>query len=390
MQDAEILQKTNSDMDLFVTADSKIIACPKISGSCFEVGDSSQTDSTESILDIGMVYGREPTAAEMAEAARQNRADDTNLWDRMADSINSFSDGVERGLDRSAFGQAMQGTWYYDRMKASRSHIPHFSLDGIKNSISPTGAELVARGKPGTALENIGGYYLGSANGAIRLANGIVGMSPIGMLTSGAMTIPEIHIPDRMLVGATVGAFVFDATTAVVPEARFGRAAPVMTAEGRSAIVANSAADVSSAGRSWKTFADNGIFTTRTEWSATRPRGTNQTYSVVQRNDIDWGLARTNGPADFVGRTNAEAAARGFAPELSDGSFATLHHIGQDSRGALIEASTRYHGVGKPGQDALHSLYGRNAPHPFYPIDRRAFSVDTREYWQWRWQNPNQ
>jgi hypothetical protein len=111
---------------------------------------------------------------------------------------------------------------------------------------------------------------------------------------------------------------------------------------------------------------------------------------VIQRNDIDWGLVRTNGPADFVGRTNAEAAARGFAPELTDGNFATLHHIGQDSRGALIEASTRYHGVGKPGQNALHSLYGRNAPHPVNPIDRRAFSVDTREYWQWRWQNLNQ
>ncbi|RMH87350.1 hypothetical protein EBB59_13175, partial [Lysobacter pythonis] len=152
---------------------------------------------------------------------------------------------------------------------------------------------------------------------------------------------------------------------------------------------ASSTVDVAAASRSWKTFADNDIFTARTDWSATRPRGTGQTYSLIQRNDIEWGLVRTNGPADFVGRTNAEAAARGFAPELADGNFATLHHIGQDSRGALIEASTRYHGVGKPGQNVLHSLYGRNEPNPFYPIDRRAFSVDTREYWQWRWKNPN-
>ncbi|MDR2155779.1 MAG: type VI secretion system tip protein VgrG [Burkholderiaceae bacterium] len=165
-----------------------------------------------------------------------------------------------------------------------------------------------------------------------------------------------------------------------------GAATLAKTAKG-ARVLAQESALAASVRRPWKTFADNAVFTTRTEWSATRPRGTNQTYSVIQRNDIDWGLVRKNGPGDFVGKTNAEAASKGFAPELSDGSFATLHHIGQDSRGALIEASTRYHGVGKPGQDALHSLYGKNAPHPFYPIDRRAFSVDTREYWQWRGKN---
>lgn len=155
-------------------------------------------------------------------------------------------------------------------------------------------------------------------------------------------------------------------------------------------LVADSAADIAVASHPWRTFADNEIFTARVGWSATRPRGTGQSYSVIQRSDIDWGLVHINGPADFVGRTNAEAATRGFAPQLADGNFATLHHIGQGSRGALIEASTRYHGVGRSGQNALHSLYGRNAPHPRYPIDRRAFSVDTRECWQWRWQNPNQ
>jgi hypothetical protein len=150
-------------------------------------------------------------------------------------------------------------------------------------------------------------------------------------------------------------------------------------------VAANSAETV--AGRGWKTFGDNEIFTQRVEWTATRPRGTGQTYQVIQRNDIDWTLKRTDGPADFVGKTNAEAAAKGYAPQLSDGNFATLHHVGQDSRGALAEASTRYHGVGKSGQDALHSLYGKNAPHPVYPIDRRAFNVDTREYWKWRLDN---
>lgn len=96
---------------------------------------------------------------------------------------------------------------------------------------------------------------------------------------------------------------------------------------------------------------------------------------------------RTDGPADYIGKTNAEAAAKGFSPQLADDSFATLHHIGQDARGPLAEASTAYHGVGKSGQDALHSLYGKNVPHPDYPIDRRAFNVDNREYWKWRLEN---
>jgi YD repeat-containing protein len=135
--------------------------------------------------------------------------------------------------------------------------------------------------------------------------------------------------------------------------------------------------------------AQGSVFGDRIQWTATRLRGTSQTYGVVTRTDIDWDMTRTNGPAEFVGRTNAEAAASGFAPELGDGNFATLHHVGQDARGPLVEGSTRYHGVGKPGQDALHGLYGRNAPHPEYPIDRRAFAVDTREYWQWRVRNRN-
>lgn len=108
---------------------------------------------------------------------------------------------------------------------------------------------------------------------------------------------------------------------------------------------------------------------------------------MVQRNDINWSLTRNDGPSEFIGKTNAEAAAKGYAPQLSDDSFATLHHLGQDSRGGLAEASTRYHGVGKEGQDILHSLYGRNTPNPNFPIDRRAFSVDTREYWKWRVDN---
>jgi hypothetical protein len=93
---------------------------------------------------------------------------------------------------------------------------------------------------------------------------------------------------------------------------------------------------------------------------------------------------RTGGDKRFIGKTNAEAAQAGLPPQLDDGNFATLHHIGQDARGGLVEASTRYHGVGKPGQQVLHSQYGSNQPHPTNPVDRQEFAVDTREYWQWR------
>ncbi|WP_374271038.1 MULTISPECIES: HNH/ENDO VII family nuclease [Pseudomonas] len=72
---------------------------------------------------------------------------------------------------------------------------------------------------------------------------------------------------------------------------------------------------------------------------------------------------------------------------MPDGNFATLHHLGQKSPGPLVEASTRYHGVSKPGQDALHSQYGRSKPHPTLQPDRKNFDVDTREYWKWRVNN---
>jgi len=128
------------------------------------------------------------------------------------------------------------------------------------------------------------------------------------------------------------------------------------------------------------------VFSTgRSSSTATRPRGTQQTYEVIRRTDISWDQLRLGGDARAVGMSNAEAAFRyGLPPELPDGSFATLHHLGQDARGPLVEASTRYHGVGRPGQDILHSQYGRNRPHPTRPIDRRAFAVDSAEYWESR------
>lgn len=37
--------------------------------------------------------------------------------------------------------------------------------------------------------------------------------------------------------------------------------------------------------------------------------------------------------------------------------------------------------------ESLIDAMKRNMPHPDFPIDRRAFNVDTREYWKWRLNN---
>lgn len=50
---------------------------------------------------------------------------------------------------------------------------------------------------------------------------------------------------------------------------------------------------------------------------------------MLHRNDIDWDKVRTGGNKDFIGKTNAEdARRRGLAPQLDDGNFATLYHLG--------------------------------------------------------------
>ena len=128
-------------------------------------------------------------------------------------------------------------------------------------------------------------------------------------------------------------------------------------------------------------------FGNKFKWTARNPKGTGQTYNVTPRKDIEWDFVRTTGDKRFIGKTNAEAAAKGLPPQLPDGKFATLHHIGQKSTGPLVEASTKYHGVGKPGQHILHQQFGKNKPHPTLPIDRVKFRVDKSEYWKWRVNN---
>lgn len=62
--------------------------------------------------------------------------------------------------------------------------------------------------------------------------------------------------------------------------------------------------------------------------------------------------------------------------EHQDLTTKVIHHLGQDSRGGLAEASTKYHGVSKYGQHILHSQYGKNKPNPIYPIERKKFAYD--------------
>lgn len=119
-------------------------------------------------------------------------------------------------------------------------------------------------------------------------------------------------------------------------------------------------------------------------WTA--PTGTGQTYKIWQRNDIDWNHVRTAGPKTYIGKTNAEAARAGCAPQLPDGHFSTLHHIAQNNRGPLVEASRRYHGVDRrvAGHDTIHSLYGKKVAHPTNPVDHYIFGKETAAYWRGR------
>ena len=144
-------------------------------------------------------------------------------------------------------------------------------------------------------------------------------------------------------------------------------------------VVPNKIDDVVDYSRNTKVFSKDPI-----EWSATRPKGTQLDYKVYQRNDVESDLVRTTGDKRFIGKTNAETAAKGLPPELPDGNFVTLHHLGQKPPRPLVETSTKYHGVGKSGQDILHSQYGRSKPHPTLQPGRNKFNVDTRDYWKWR------
>lgn len=101
---------------------------------------------------------------------------------------------------------------------------------------------------------------------------------------------------------------------------------------------------------------------------------------------------RTAGPKAYLGKTNAEAARIGLAPQLSDGYFAKLHHIGQNSQGPLVEIHGLLHDPAN--QEAFRALHGQFAGkgHPHFPVDHNSgkWSTDRNAYWKWRAANANQ
>jgi hypothetical protein len=129
-------------------------------------------------------------------------------------------------------------------------------------------------------------------------------------------------------------------------------------------------------------------YSAKVEWVA--PAGTKQIYQVYPRNDIPWDRVRTNPKGDyrFVGKTNREAALAGVRPELHDGNFVTLHHVGQDSRGPLVEVSTKIHNTqNRKAFKVLHNQFGGKS-NPDFPVDHGTeWRQDTSAYWKWRVKN---
>jgi len=130
---------------------------------------------------------------------------------------------------------------------------------------------------------------------------------------------------------------------------------------------------------------DPKIFDKNVKWQA--PKGTQQNYTVYQRNDIDWNMVRTKGHPQYTGTTNLEAARKGIAPQMKDGHLVNLHHIGQNGKGPLVEVSTRLHNKNNPQAfKALHNQF-QGQTHPIHPVQRGSFNKDRTEYWKWRARN---
>ena len=76
------------------------------------------------------------------------------------------------------------------------------------------------------------------------------------------------------------------------------------------------------------------------------------------------------------GKTNLEAMLKGHAPYTTTGEMVQLHHIGQDARGCLAEVAEKTH------RAFPHEQFGRNKPHPTYPVVRSEFDSIRTAYWR--------
>jgi len=103
---------------------------------------------------------------------------------------------------------------------------------------------------------------------------------------------------------------------------------------------------------------------------------------VYQRSDIDWDFVRPTGTS-LAGRTNREAAAKGYAPvrvnpQTSRIDDVILHHTNQDPRGAVVELWRSTHGSVPHKMDPPGSWRQTN------PEWAKAWQREQSAYWRWR------
>jgi hypothetical protein len=259
MLDAGTLSNSNPDTDYSVTTGSEIMACPKEAG----MGGCHIVAPLGSGLDIGMVSGHDPTIAELAEAAQtypdndpwfasdsqlvsqlQSGGASANLYDQFADAYNDLGDRTWNWFNQSAVGRSLQGTQVYTYMEGQRSRLPHFSGQGVMNSMLPASADMTANGQRGTWAQSIGGFYVGGLNNGIGLYNSTVGQSSASklyeMLSGNSAQINRLSVPATGKSGAALSEFGFTAASTI-----FGaRMTPMVSAETRLASASESAYDV--------------------------------------------------------------------------------------------------------------------------------------------------
>ncbi|MBI2839109.1 MAG: Ig-like domain-containing protein, partial [Acidobacteria bacterium] len=103
---------------------------------------------------------------------------------------------------------------------------------------------------------------------------------------------------------------------------------------------------------------------------------------VYQRADIDWDLVRPQGAA-LAGKTNWEAATRGYSPgriNPSTGKWddVVLHHANQDPRGSVVELWRSCHGAVPHQMDPPGPWRKEN------PAWADAWRREQAAYWRWR------
>jgi hypothetical protein len=100
-------------------------------------------------------------------------------------------------------------------------------------------------------------------------------------------------------------------------------------------------------------------------------------FKVFQQ-EIDWSL-------EVDGITNLDRARKGRAPRvIKDGVPIRLHlhHSRQNGQGPLFELTEGTHLRTKStkGKEALHPY--EDQKHPDFPVNRRLFDKDVKQYWK--------